>query len=109
MERIRAAVIYEAYDGLSADAQEWLRWMTPNSGNLMVTADVKLQLSGHGLTASGVASSGSNNQSFWLPVHQDEMAPTMLVLIEVPGSRAEVLWGEGTTVSLSQVAHAANL
>jgi hypothetical protein len=33
----------------------------------------------------------------------------MLALIEVDGSRAEVLWGEGKIVSISEVAYAANL
>jgi hypothetical protein len=37
------------------------------------------------------------------------MAPVMLAVIEVDGGRAEVLWGEGKVVSISEVAHAANL
>jgi hypothetical protein len=46
MEAVRALVYYEAYNNLLADAQEWLRWMTPNSGEFQVTADMKLQLTG---------------------------------------------------------------
>lgn len=33
----------------------------------------------------------------------------LIEVVQKDGSRAEVLWGEGTTVSISQVAHAANL
>ena len=33
----------------------------------------------------------------------------LVAVVERQGSRAEVLWGEGVTISISQVAHAANL
>jgi hypothetical protein len=109
METVRSIVTYDAYNNLAIDEQEWLRWMTPNSGEFQVTADMKLQLSGRTLTSDGVAGTGSDNASFWAAADDQDMAPIMLAEIEVDGSRAEVLWGEGTTVSISQVAHAANL
>jgi hypothetical protein len=109
MEAVRAAVTYAAYDTLGLDEQEWLVWMTPNSGQFVVTADMKLQLSGRTLTVNGVAGTGEDNDSFWALAHDQDMAPAMLAMIEVDGSRAEVLWGEGKTVSISEVAHAANL
>lgn len=33
----------------------------------------------------------------------------LIAVVQKQGSRAEVLWGEGTVISVSQVAHAANL
>ena len=109
MEEIRAAIHYDAYDHLAIDEQEWIRWMTPNSGQFRVTADMKLQLSGRTLASNGVGGTGSDGDGFWATADDQEMAPLMLALIEVAGARAEVLWGEGITVSLSQVAHASNL
>jgi hypothetical protein len=109
MESVRAAVTFEAYDTLSIDEQEWVRWMTPNSGQLQTTADVKLQLSGRTLASNGVGGTGSDGDSFWAAAHDQDMAPAMLALIEVAGSRAEVLWDEGRTVSAGNVGHAANL
>jgi len=108
MEAVRAACGYDAYDGLGADEQEWLRWMTPNSGQFYVTADMKLQLTGRTLAADGAAGVGDDSNSFWA-LADDAIASVLLALIEIPGSRAEVLWGEGKTVSISEVGHAANL
>jgi hypothetical protein len=109
MEAVRAAVTYDAYNTILGDEQEWLRWMTPNSGTFQVTADMKLQLSGRTLTSNGVAGTGDDGDSFWAAAHDQDMAPAMLALIEIDGSRAEVLWGEGKVVTISEVAHAANL
>lgn len=109
MESVRAAVIYAAYNTLAIDEQEWLRWMTPNSGLFYVTTDMKEQLAGRTLAINGVPGTGSNSDSFWATAHRDVMAPAMLALIEIPGSRAEILWGESTVISISQVGHAANL
>jgi len=33
----------------------------------------------------------------------------LIGVVQRPGSRAEVLWGEGVTISIGQVGHAANL
>lgn len=109
MESARATVAYDAYDTLAIDEQEWLRWMTPNSGQFQVSADMKLQLSGRTLAVNGVAGTGIDGDSFWAAAHDQDMAPAMLALIEVPGSRAAVLWGESVTISLSQVGGASNL
>jgi len=109
MEAIRGATTYEAYDALQADEQEWIRWMTPNSGGFQSTADMKLQLAGRTLTSNGASGAGDNDNSFWSATHSDEIAPIMLALIEVAGSRAEVLWGERVAVSLGDVGRAANL
>lgn len=109
MEEVRAITSYEGYNDLGMDEQEWIRWMTPNSGNFMVTPDMKLQLSGRSLALNGNAGSGNDNQSFWSVATRGEMAPAMLALIEVDGSRAEVLWGQSKTVTISEVGHSANL
>lgn len=109
MEAVRAVVTYAAYNTLAIDEQEWLQWMTPNSGLFQVTADMKLQLSGRSMASSGIAGTGNDSNSFWAAAHRGEMAPALLALIETPGSRAEVLWGAGQTVSVSNVAYAANL
>ena len=106
MEQVRAGVTYDAYNTLAIDEQEWLTWMTPNSGEFQVTADMKLQLSGRSLTSSGSAGSGNDSNSFWSAAHRGDMAPAMLALIEIPGSRAEVLWDAGVTISISNVSRA---
>lgn len=109
MEEVRAVTTYTAYNNLLADAQEWLRWMTPNSGQFQVTADMKLNLTGRTLAVDGVAGTGDDSDSFWALADDQDIAPVMLALIEVPGSRAEVLWGQGTSISIGQVGAAANL
>jgi hypothetical protein len=109
MEAVRADVTYDAYNTLAIDEQAWIRWMTPNSGEFQVSADMKLQLSGRSLAVNGIAGTGNDSNSFWSAAHRGAMAPAMLALIEVPGSRAGVLWGENVTVSAGNVGHAANL
>ena len=105
---IRALATYEAYNTLLVDEQEWLQWMTAVE-EVRVTADVKLQLSGRTMASNGAAGTGINDDSFWAAAHADEMAPAMLALLEVDGSRAEVLWGQGRTITISDVAYTANL
>ena len=109
MESVREATSYAGYNDLSIDEQEWIRWMTPNGGNFMVSADMKLQLSGRSLTADGVAGTGNDNQSFWSVATRGVMAPAMLAIIEVDGSRSEVIWGQNKNVTISEVGHSANL
>ena len=106
---VRAATTYDAYNNLSIDEQEWVRWMTPNSGDFQVTDDMKLQLTGRSRASGGVVGTGNDSNSFWAAAHRNEMAPVFLALIEVPGSRAEVLWDEGSMVSVANIGHAANL
>jgi hypothetical protein len=88
---VRSATTFDAYDGVLADAQEWLRWMTGSNGfeeeNLIVTPDLRTQLTGPG------------SVSIWAAGETVEMNAAMLALIDVPGSRAEVLWGFGTSIS----------
>ena len=105
---VRAVTTYEGYNTLLVDEQEWLRWMTEVEA-VQITADVKMQLTGRTMTSNGVAGTGANDDSFWAAAHANEMAPAMLALLEVDGSRAEVLWGQGKVVSISDVAHASNL
>ena len=109
MEVLRAITEEAWYNGLAADKQEWLRWQTPDNGNWNVSADMKLQLSGRALTVNGVAGTGNNNASFWVGGDRAVAAPAMLALIEVLGSRAEVLWGERNIISLGQIGAASNL
>ena len=108
-EKVRATTTFDGYDTLSIDEQEWIRWMTPSEGQFFVTADMKLKLTGRSLAVAGVAGTGNDTLSHWAAAHRTEMAPAMLALIEVDGSRAEVLWGEGTSPSLGQIGASANL
>ena len=70
---------------------------------------MKMHLTGRSLTSDGAAGVGDNTNSFWSLAERDEMAPAFLAFIEVDGSRAEVLWGENTVITISNVGHAANL
>lgn len=109
MEDARAAATFEAYDSLSIDEQEWIRWVTPNGGALRITPDVKLQLSGRTPATNGVAGTGADSDSFWAAAHDQDMAPLYLSMIEKAGSRAEVLWGEGCVVTENDVVKALNI
>ena len=108
MELVRASTEYQWYNTLSADEQEWLRWQSPNGGMWVVSADMKLQLSGRTPTSNGVAGTGANNDSFWAASQDQDAAPVMLALIEIAGSRAEVLWDEGKFVTVGEVGRAFN-
>ena len=109
MEACRAGIHYEAYNDLAADEQEWLRWMTPSSGQFVISADTKMKLTGRTPAVAGVAGTGDNSNSWWSLAERDTVVPEMLTLIELPASRAEVLWGEGTFITLSQIGQASNL
>lgn len=88
---VRSTCTYDAYNALSIDEQEWIRWMTGANGfeeeNLAVTADLREKLT-------------AGASSIWADGQRDEMTAAMLALIDVPGSRAEVLFGHGTIISL---------
>jgi len=94
---VRGAVTFDAYNALIADAQEWLRWITGSNGveeeSLLVTADILQQLTGSP-NASG---------SIWRLQDRSEMNAAMSALINVPGSRAEDMFGYGTYISGSDV------
>jgi hypothetical protein len=89
---VRSQTTFDAYNNLSIDEQEWIRWMTganaaSNGSSLAVTVDLKARLTGPG------------NASIWAAADRDAMNAAMLALIDVPGSRAEILWGYGTNIS----------
>ncbi len=90
---IRSSTTYDAYNTLTIDEQEWLIWMTGNNGfneeNVPVTTDLKVQLTGN----------GSPNNSIWATAHRSSMVAAMDALINVPGSRAEILFGYNTVIS----------
>ena len=88
---IRSGTSYDGYDGLAIDEQEWLRWMTGSNGfeeeNMPVTADLRARLTGDGGT------------SIWAPADRTAMEAAMVAVFDRDGSRAEDLFGIGTTIS----------
>lgn len=88
---VRSTTTYDAYDNLAIDEQEWIRWMTGSNGfdeeNMTVTPDLRTQLTGPGTA------------SIWAAADRDAMNAAMLALIEVPGSRAQDLFGYDTSIS----------
>lgn len=89
---VRAATTFDAYNDLSIDEQEWIRWMTGanaanNGSSLRVTTDLRARLT------------GPDSASIWSAAERDAMNAAMLALIDVPASRAEILWGYGTSIS----------
>jgi hypothetical protein len=90
---VRSATTYDAFEGLLGPEENWLQWMTGSNGfeeeNMVVTPDLRASLVGPG------------SASIWAVADRTEMNAAMLALIDVPGSRAEILWGYGTTISQS--------
>lgn len=87
-----SAVTFAAYNGVSIDGQEWLQWITSSMSadeTLPVTADIKQQLAGIPTATAAI----------WAAANRTAMNAAMAALINVPGSRAEVLWGYGTSIS----------
>lgn len=88
---VRSAATFDAYNSLSIDEQEWIRWMTGSGGfdgeSLVVTADLRTRLT------------GPDALSIWDIGNRVEMNTAMLALIDVDGSRAEESWGFGTVIS----------
>ena len=92
---VRAACTYDAYNNLSIDEQEWLQWMTGSGGgggaeSLVVTVDLRLQLTD---------AEGNGTASVWAVADREAMNAAMLSLIDINGSRAEDLFGQGTVIS----------
>lgn len=89
---VRSTCTYDAYNALSIDEQEWIRWMTGNGGDeqLPVTADLRLQLTD---------AEGNGTNSIWAAGDRTAMNAAMLALIDVDGSRAEDLFGIGAVIS----------
>ena len=108
METIRGAIQFDWYNNLSIDEQEFIRWKTPNGGDLPVTPEMKLELTGRTPAVNGVGGTGADNDSWWAASNDQDAAPAMLALIEVVGGRAEVLWGVGRTISAGNVGAAFN-
>jgi len=88
---LRSATTYDAYDGLAIDEQEWLRWITGSNGfeeeNIPVSADLRHRLLGDG------------GNSIWAVADRTEMEAAMTLVFSRDGSRAEDLFGIGTTIS----------
>lgn len=88
---VRSAVTFDAYNALSIDEQEWIRWMTGSNGatdeSLVVTTDLRTRLTGPGAA------------SIWAAAQRDAMNQAMLDIIDVDGSRIEILFGYGCVVS----------
>ena len=106
-EDVNGDVHFAWYDGMTIDKQEFYTLQTRRE-SWKVTEDMKKFLTGRSLTVNGVAGLGADNQSEWAAADDQNAAPAMLALIEIPGSRAEVLWDEGRSISLGQVGRAAN-
>lgn len=94
---VRATCTYDAYNNLSIDEQEWIRWMTASDpadqsaeGNVAVTPDLRLRLADP---------DGNGNGSIWAVGDRTEMNAAMLALMDVDASRAEQLFGYGTAIS----------
>lgn len=87
---IRSSTTYDAYNNLSIDEQEWIRWMTGSNGfdqeNVTVTQDLRDRLT-----------DGTN--SIWAAGDRTAMNAAMIALMDVSGSRAEVLFGYGTMLN----------
>ncbi len=109
MEQIRGATEFDWYDALTIDEQEYLRWQTPNSGLWEVTAAMKLMLTGSQPTVNGVAGASTPTNSFWAAADRTVAIAAILPIIEIVGSRAEVLWGDNTAIAAGQVGRAFNL
>lgn len=109
MEDVRGQTSFDNYNPLSIDEQEYIRWQTPNGGRWLVTAHMKLDLTGRALIVNGAPSTANDNASFWAASQRTNVIPKMLALIEIPGSRSEVLWGEGQNITAGNVGAAANV
>lgn len=93
---IRGVTTFDAFDGLTAAEEAWFSWLTQN-GEIPVNTDTLKNLAGIGGTSK------------WGVADRATMEPRMQALMQFTGSRAEVLWGEGATISASQVGQAANV
>ena len=87
---VRSECTYDAYNGLSVDEQEWLRWVTGSNGseeeNMSTTTDLRTQLT-------------HASNSIWSATTREEMIVKMVAIFDVEGSRAEQLFGFGTTLT----------
>ncbi len=109
MEEIRGTTEFSWYDSLSIDEQEYLRWQTPNGGLWLVTGPMKLALTGSTLAVNGVAGAHDPTVSWWAAADRVAAVAAILPLIELAGSRAEVLWDADETITAGEVGRAFNL
>lgn len=95
---IRGHTTYDAYDHLSIDEQEYLRWITGSNGfdanNVIMTDDLRLHLTGSITPGTQTASS-----SWWAAADRDAMVDAMALVLDKDASRAETLFGYGTTIN----------
>lgn len=109
---LRSTVTPIAWSSLSISEQGYLNWIAGGGGrsgsDILITPLVKLALTGLLPSDSGVAGTGSDNDSMWGggAGPRAAAAAVMIPLIEVSGSRAEVLWGEGVNVTAKLVSQA---
>lgn len=92
--QVKKTTTLNAYNEAPADKQDWLRWMTEGGSEeeiMYVTSDLRLRLAGDPTPAASIW--GINNRV--------EMNAAMKALMDVPGSRAEVLFGFNTIISKS--------
>lgn len=87
-KEIISACTIEAYDGLLAPETAWFDLITRNE-TIKVTDQRKKELYGNGVATD----------SIWASADRDAMNAAMQALIEIAGSRAEQLFGYGTTIS----------
>ena len=95
---IRASVTYDAFDGLTASEESWLRWATTGE-ELAVTADTLAALAGIG------------GSSRWAAADRAAMEPRIAALMQYQGSRAEEIKDVlgASSVSPSEIRDAASL
>lgn len=92
-EELSQAITKDAFLALAPSETDWLRWVT-NSQTIVVTTDLVDALYGTGTIFGGAPGAATR--------------AALQAVIEVPGSRAEVLWGVNTTISLGQIGRAFN-
>lgn len=91
---IVSATTYDAYNDLAIDEQEFIRWVTTSSEIVVVTEDLRLQLTG-----TTVPGSQSGPSSWWSAATRTAMVVAMAAILDKEASRAETLFGYGTHIS----------
>lgn len=95
--KIRAAVTFQAFDGLVVAAQAWFEWLTAN-GFITVNDHLLQQLAGIPTAASAI----------WATADRVAMNAAMEALMRKFGSRAEELLGYGVVVTANDVSACRN-
>lgn len=96
--KIRAAITFEAFDGLVTASQAWFNWLTAN-GTISVNDHLLQKLAGIP-TATG---------AIWAVGDRTAMNAAMELLMRRFGHRAEELFGAGVTVTEGEIITAINL